>query len=70
MGEEKSIYHLAATGEMEKILASPSASNWLKKSLLAALDSDPVDVANDAEVLAGVLARRCRSVLNQDLTSA
>jgi hypothetical protein len=27
MGEEKSIYHLAATGEMEKILASPSASN-------------------------------------------
>jgi len=43
---------------IEEILTDPSASNWLREALRNALDRDPVDAANDAEVLAAVLAAR------------
>ena len=42
----------------EGLLASPSASFWLRGCLASALERDPVDVANDAEVLARVLTSR------------
>ena len=45
--------------EIEEILADPAASLWLKTALRLALERDPVDAANDAEVLYKVLARRC-----------
>jgi hypothetical protein len=48
---------------IEEILADPSASFWLRNALLAALSRDPVDGANDAEVLARLLDRRCREIL-------
>jgi hypothetical protein len=48
---------------IEEILADPSASFWLRNALLAALSRDPVDAANDAEVLARLLDRRCREIL-------
>ena len=41
---------------IETLLADPSTSRWLRNGLRAALDRDPVDVANDAEILARVLA--------------
>jgi hypothetical protein len=47
-----------------EILDDPSASSWLKNTLREALLRDPVDAANDAEVLAKLLDRRCREILN------
>jgi hypothetical protein len=43
---------------IDEILNDPSASNWLRDALRKALDRDPVDAANDAEILAAVLAAR------------
>jgi len=48
---------------IEHILADPAASDWLKAALHSALSRDPVDAANDAEVLAKVLDRWCRQML-------
>ena len=43
---------------IDEILHDPSASNWLRDALRQSLDRDPVDAANDAEILAAVLAAR------------
>ncbi|HWH57973.1 MAG TPA: hypothetical protein VN682_10100 [Terriglobales bacterium] len=45
------------------IFRDPGASIWLKNALRSALSRDPVDAANDAEVLARLLDRRCREIL-------
>lgn len=50
---------------IEEVLRDPSASLWLKAALRSALARDPVDAANDAEVLALLLDRRCRSMLRE-----
>jgi hypothetical protein len=50
---------------IEEVLRDPSASVWLKTALRSALVRDPVDAANDAEVLARLLDRRCRSMLRE-----
>jgi len=49
--------------EMEEILADPAASLWLITALRSALSRDPVDAANDADILARILERRCRNML-------
>jgi hypothetical protein len=48
----------------EDVLRDPAASSWLKHALLAALSRDPVDAANDAEMLARLLDQRCRDILD------
>lgn len=48
---------------IEEVLEDPSASAWLRSSLSAALNRDPVDAANDAEVLVQLLQRRCQNLL-------
>jgi hypothetical protein len=48
---------------IEQVLGDPAASDWLKAALHTALSRDPVDAANDAEVLARVLDRWCRRIL-------
>lgn len=45
--------------EIEAILCDPATSGWLKRCLEEALTRDPVDAANDAELLAEVLASHC-----------
>ena len=50
--------------EIQQVLLDPAASFWLKNALRSALERDPVDAANDAEVLAQLLDRRCRSILS------
>ena len=50
---------------MAEVLRDPAASLWLRNALRAALVRDPVDAANDADVLARLLDRRCRSILSQ-----
>jgi len=48
---------------IDAILGDPAASFWIKAALRSALSRDPVDVANDADLLAQVLELRCRSIL-------
>jgi len=49
--------------EIEVVLQDPTASFWLKAALRSALARDPVDAANDSDVLARLLERRCRVIL-------
>jgi hypothetical protein len=48
--------------EINEVLADPTASFWLKAALHLALSRDPVDAANDSEILARLLDRRCREI--------
>jgi hypothetical protein len=50
---------------VEEVLGDPTASSWLKHALRSALERDPVDAANDADVLARLLDERCRSMLSR-----
>lgn len=54
---------------IDEILDDPAASFWLKAALRSARSRDPVDAANDADVLARVLERRCRNVLDVTATT-
>lgn len=47
---------------IKRIAADPSASYWLQGSLKSALQRDPVDAANDAEVLAAILNAKCNQI--------
>lgn len=49
--------------DVDQVLADPAASDWIKRSLGSAIQRDPVDAADDAEVLAKILGRRCRQIL-------
>ena len=44
---------------IDEVLRDPSTSVWLSLALQGALRKEPVDVANDAEVLFHLLERRC-----------
>lgn len=48
------------------LLSDPSASFWFKRALSDALQRDPVDAANEAEVLAEVLRERADRLLNSN----
>jgi hypothetical protein len=50
--------------DVADILQDPSASDWLKNALRAALERDPVDALNDALALAGALEEKLRIVLD------
>lgn len=56
---------MAKQFEIEQVLADPAASFWLKACLRSALDRDPVDAANDADLLAQLLDRRCQEILSR-----
>jgi hypothetical protein len=47
---------------VESVLADPAASFWLKESVRSALSRDPVDAANDADILASLLNTRCKKL--------
>jgi hypothetical protein len=51
---------------VDGLLRDPSTSFWLRNALTSALQRDPVDAANDADILARVLDQKCRSILNQE----
>ena len=48
---------------IEVILADLATSGWMKNALLGALSRDPVDAANDAELLYRLLGARCDNIL-------
>ena len=41
-----------------RVTDDPAASDWLKNSLLEAINRDPIDAAGDAEVLCRILKLR------------
>lgn len=43
---------------IQEVMDHPATSKWLREALRAALERDPCDAANDAELLATVLAVR------------
>lgn len=47
------------------VMADPCVSNWLKNVLNSAMNRDPVDAANDADLLAKLLDARCNALLSQ-----
>lgn len=51
------------TPTVDEVRDDPAASRWLKTALQTALERDPVDAANEAEVLARVLAVHAEGVL-------
>ena len=48
---------------VERILADPYASDWLKRALRSAVERDAVDAANDAAYLAELLGDRADEIL-------
>ena len=44
--------------EIVRVLDDPAASYWLKDAIRILCTRDPVDAANDAEVLSDLMARR------------
>jgi hypothetical protein len=49
----------SASPTIDEVLRDFAASHWIKGALRTAMDRDPVDAANDAEVLAQLLTERC-----------
>ena len=45
--------------DAECMIADPTCSRWLKDALRAAIMRDPIDAANDAEILYRCLDNRC-----------
>lgn len=54
------------TNDIRRTLDDPAASYWLKQTLLDALKRDPIDAANDAEILQQLLQRRAQTLLHGD----
>jgi hypothetical protein len=52
--------------EIISVLSDPSTSYWLKRAIWVLIERDPVDAANDAEVLAKLIEKRCASILLAD----
>ena len=50
---------------IDEVLADAAASYWLKTALRSALCRDPVDAANDSEILARLQQRRCDRILSE-----
>jgi hypothetical protein len=51
--------------EIQRVIAAPDTSHWLRDALIAASLRDPVDAANDAEVLSDLMSRRCAQLLGR-----
>ncbi len=49
--------------EIQAVITAPETSHWLRDALIAASLRDPVDAANDAEVLSDLMSRRCAQLL-------
>lgn len=52
--------------EILQILKGPGTSNWMKVALSTALNRDPVDAVNDAELLALVLNKRLKTIIERE----
>ena len=48
---------------IDEVLADPAASYWLKNCLRSALERDALDAKQDARLLAHILSKRAREIL-------
>ena len=55
--------------EIRRILNGPGTSTWMKLALSTALERDPVDAVNDAELLAIVLRHRAEVIQSTALAA-
>jgi hypothetical protein len=55
------------TQDISRVLRDPSASNWLKSAMVDSLERDPVEAANDAEILAALLQARAEVILSGEV---
>ena len=55
--------------EIRQLLADPALSDWFKRALRSALERDPVDAANEADLLCGALDRRAQAIAAEALAS-
>jgi hypothetical protein len=60
---------MPSDNEIRAILREPGTSQWIKDALSAALDRDPVDAVNDAELLAIVLRHRAEVIQSEALAA-
>jgi hypothetical protein len=60
--------HVRPVCRIDEVMDDFAASFWLKDALRSALERDPVDAANDAEVLARLLSTRFREILGHNST--
>lgn len=62
VSETRANYQVSNAPTVESVIASPATSHFLRNALLSCLDRDPVDAANDAEILAKLLRERADQV--------
>lgn len=55
---------------LDELLAAPTTSKWLASALASAVDRDPVDAANDADLLQRVMASRVGAMLEAHLKTS
>lgn len=55
--------------EIRAILREPGTSSWMKVALTTALERDPVDAVNDAELLTIVLRHRAEVIQSEALAA-
>jgi hypothetical protein len=55
--------------DLRNIMSEPGISHWMKNALTTALERDPVDAANDAELLAIALRHRAEVIESEALTA-
>jgi hypothetical protein len=55
---------MSVNDEIHQVISNPATSCWLRESLEAAIKRDPVDAANEVEVMADLLGRRAQQALN------
>lgn len=60
---EEAVHSNTSLPSIDDVLASPGTSYWLKETLASALARDPVDAANDVELLAVLLGRQADDLL-------
>jgi hypothetical protein len=48
-----------------KVTEDPAVSSWLKNALIEAINRDPVDAAEDAEVLSRILKLRATAAVQK-----
>jgi len=49
--------------ELRALKNGPATSRWLSAGIATAMTRDPIDAANDAEILADLLKRRADAIL-------
>jgi hypothetical protein len=62
-------YRSERTAELptaDEVLADQAASHWLKTALQSAMERDPTDAANDADILARIVECRCDAIVSDE----